>query len=78
MLKWFCESGRHGAQFRVEQVEDFRERTAQKVRDLRCPVHGQPPRLRFQGSTLRDVTIQMSGCCDTLLSLANQRIANRG
>ncbi|MEO8052007.1 MAG: hypothetical protein ABI833_16445 [Acidobacteriota bacterium] len=61
-----------------EQLEDFREHTAQKVRDLRCPVHGQPPRVRFLGSTLRDVTIQMSGCCDALLSLANQKIANRG
>lgn len=62
----------------LDKVEDFRERTAQKVRDLRCPVHGQPPRLRFQGATLRDITIQMSGCCDTLLDLANQRIADRG
>jgi len=61
-----------------EQLEEFRERTAQKIRDLRCPVHGQPPRLRFRGSTLREITIQMSGCCDVLLSLANQRIANRG
>lgn len=60
-----------------EQVEEFRERTARKVRDLRCPVHGQTPRLRFQGSTLREVTIQMSGCCDTLLCLANQKIADR-
>lgn len=62
----------------LDKVEDFRERTAQKVRDLRCPVHGQPPRLRFRGVTLRDITIQMSGCCDTLLGLANQRIADRG
>ncbi len=61
----------------LEQVEEFRERTARKLRDLRCPLHGQTPRLRFQGSTLRDVTIQMSGCCDTLLSLANQKIADR-
>jgi len=61
----------------LEQVEEFRERTARKVRDLRCPLHGQTPRLRFQGSSLRDVTIQMSGCCDTLLSLANQKIADR-
>ena len=61
-----------------EQLEDFREHTAQKVRDLRCPVHGQPPRLRFQGSSLREISIQMSGCCNVLLNLANQRIANRG
>jgi hypothetical protein len=61
----------------LEQVEEFRERTARKLRDLRCPLHGQTPRLRFQGSTLRDVTIRMSGCCNTLLGLANQKIAER-
>jgi hypothetical protein len=61
----------------LEQVQEFRESTARKLRDLRCPVHGQTPRLRFQGSTLREVTIQMSGCCDTLLGLANQKIADR-
>ena len=61
----------------LEQVEEFRERTARKLRDLRCPLHGQTPRLRFQGSTLRDITIRMSGCCDTLLGLANQKIADR-
>ena len=61
----------------LEQVEEFREHTARKLRDLRCPVHGRTPRLRFQGSTLRDVTIQMSGCCDTLLGMANQKIADR-
>jgi hypothetical protein len=60
-----------------EQVEQFRERTARKLSDLRCPLHGQTPRLRFRGSTLRDITIQMSGCCDTLLGLANQKIADR-
>lgn len=61
----------------LEQVEDFQERTARKLRDLRCPVHGQPPRLHFRGATLREITIQMSGCCDTLLGLANQKIADR-
>jgi hypothetical protein len=61
----------------VDPVEEFRERTARKLRDLRCPLHGQTPRLRFEGSTLRDVTIRMSGCCNTLLGLANQKIAER-
>jgi hypothetical protein len=57
------------------QVEEFKERTARKVRGLRCPVHGQPPRLHFQGATLRDVTIQMSSCCEQLIELANRKIA---
>jgi hypothetical protein len=58
-------------------VEEFKEQTAQKLRDVRCPEHRQPPRLQFRGSTLRDVTIQMSGCCAQLLDLANRAIAER-
>jgi hypothetical protein len=58
-------------------VEKFKEHTTRKVRDLRCPDHRQAPRLRFHGSSLRDISIQMSGCCDKLLSLANQKIADR-
>lgn len=58
-------------------VEEFKKFTSRKVEDLRCPQHRQPPRLTFRGSTLRDVTIQMSGCCSQLLDLANKAIANR-
>ena len=58
-------------------VEEFKERTARKLHGLRCPDHHQAPRLRFQGATLRDVSIQMSGCCEKLIGLANQRIAAR-
>ena len=58
-------------------VDEFKERTASKVRDLRCPDHHQPPRLKFQGSSLRDINIQMSACCNKLIDLANRRIAER-
>lgn len=61
----------------AQQVEDFKERTASKVRDLRCPVHGRSPNLRFLGKNLRDVSIRMSGCCEQLIALANQKIAQR-
>jgi hypothetical protein len=60
-----------------QQVEEFKENTARKIRDLRCPDHHQAPRLRFQGATLRDINIQMSGCCEKLISLANEKIAAR-
>ena len=60
-----------------QQVEEFKENTARKIRDLRCPDHHQAPRLRFQGATLRDINIQMSGCCEKLIHLANEKIAAR-
>ena len=58
-------------------VEEFKARTLRKLEDVRCPDHKQPPRLRFQGSTLRDVSIQLSACCEKLAALANQKIAGR-
>jgi hypothetical protein len=59
------------------KVDEFKERTASKLRDLRCPDHHQPPRLKFQGSSLRTINIQMSACCNKLIDLANRRIAER-
>ena len=58
-------------------VEQFKKNTARKLESVRCPEHRQTPRLKFTGSTLRDVTIQMSGCCAKLLDLANRAIAER-
>ena len=58
-------------------VDEFKERTASKLRDLRCPDHDQPPRLKFQGSSLKNINIQMSACCAKLIDLANRRIAER-
>jgi len=74
LLKWFL---RRDVQRHVQDfaVEDFKDRTARKLRDLRCPDHRQSPRLRFHGASLRDISIQMSACCDKLIALANQKIA---
>jgi hypothetical protein len=60
-----------------QSVDEFKQNTARKLETVRCPDHHQPPRLKFQGATLRDVTIQMSGCCTKLLDLANKAIAER-
>ncbi len=58
-------------------VDEFKERTASKIRDLRCPDHHQPPRLKFQGSSLKTMNIQLTACCAKLITLANRRIAER-
>ena len=56
-------------------VQEFKQRTAGKLSGVRCPDHRQSPRLRFSGSSLQDVSIQMSGCCEKLLALANRAIS---
>ena len=58
------------------RVERFKQATEDKLRDVRCPDHHQPPRIRFQGTTLRDVSISLSGCCEKLMDIANARIGS--
>ena len=58
-------------------VEEFKEQTLRKMRDVRCPDHQQPPRVQFRGATLRDLTIQMTSCCKKCAELANRKIAER-
>jgi hypothetical protein len=57
------------------RVERFKQSTKDKLRGLRCPDHHQPPHLHFSGTGLRDITISLSGCCQKLMELANERIA---
>ncbi|HML17130.1 MAG TPA: hypothetical protein VK419_08895 [Bryobacteraceae bacterium] len=59
------------------ELEEFKARTSRKVRDVLCPKHRQAPRLLFHGSSLKDISIQMSGCCEKLIEIANQKIADR-
>jgi hypothetical protein len=58
-------------------VDEFKERTALKIRDLRCPDHHQPPRLKFEGASLQTINVQLSACCTKLITLANRRIAEK-
>jgi hypothetical protein len=58
-----------------DSVELFKRRTAQKLAGVCCPRHRQAPRLRFEGSGLKDITVSLSGCCPKLMELANQAIA---
>jgi hypothetical protein len=58
-------------------IEEFKNSTCAKLRDVRCPVHRQPARIRFDGESLREVTVNLSGCCNRLLDLANRAIGSR-
>ncbi len=62
--------------FDSARVERFKQATEEKLRDVRCPDHHQTPRLKFQGSTLRDISVSLSGCCEKLMDIANARIGS--
>lgn len=57
-------------------VERFKQATEDKLRDVRCPDHRQAPRIRFHGTSLRDISISMTGCCAKVMEIANARIGS--
>ncbi|HLH41598.1 MAG TPA: hypothetical protein VKV74_01335 [Bryobacteraceae bacterium] len=61
----------------ADAVRQFKEATLRKVADLRCPRHRQPPCVKFRGSALSNISIQMSACCNQLIEMANRAIAGR-
>ena len=56
-------------------IEEFKRTTLAKLVDIRCPRHGQGPRVDFEGADLRDVRISIRACCRHLSDLANLAIA---
>jgi hypothetical protein len=64
------------ADFDRMRVERFKRATEEKLRDVRCPEHHQPPRVRFHGASLREMSISLTGCCSKVMELANARIAS--
>ena len=61
--------------FDRDGVEQFKLATEDKLRDVRCPEHNQPPRIRFHGDSLKDISISVSGCCRRVMQIANQKIS---
>lgn len=56
-------------------VEEFRKQTESKLDGIHCPHHRKAPQVIIRGTSLRDATVQISGCCDRLIQLANVAIA---
>ena len=48
----------------------------QKLEGVRCPDHGQSPKLEFSGTSLKDLQIQIKACCGWAREEA-QRVLNQ-
>lgn len=58
-------------------IHDFKRATEYKLRDVYCPDHHQHPRVRVIGTSIRDATLSVTGCCDKLMAIANRALASR-
>jgi hypothetical protein len=52
-----------------DRVKDVVQR---KLESIRCPEHGDSPRVSAQGASLRTVTWTLHGCCDRLKAEARR------
>ncbi len=57
-------------------VHEFKRATERKLRGVYCPEHRQRPRVKVTGVSVRDATVSLTGCCDKLMTLANQAIVS--
>jgi len=39
-----------------------------KVENIRCPIHGEKPKIICVAKSLEDIDLKVEGCCDTLIS----------
>lgn len=54
--------------------DGIKEMVKNKVRFVVCPDHHQAPRLTFQGIGLKDMKVQVSGCCQKVIDAANEAL----
>ena len=45
-----------------------------RMEGLRCPVHGEPPTIRFHGPSALQLEREVQGCCDELVEWARRRL----
>ncbi len=46
------------------------KQVAEKLARVRCPVHGQTPRVEPKGQSLSDLSFNLKTCCDELMERA--------
>lgn len=55
-------------------LEQFAASIKKSVGSLRCTEHNQAPTILIKGKSLKDLAIQVSGCCEELVEEARSRI----
>ena len=55
-------------------LKSIQESVKKSVSSLRCPKHGQGPKIEFKGSNLDSLSFEVRGCCDHLIDETNRKI----
>jgi hypothetical protein len=55
-------------------LEELAASIKKSVGSLRCSEHNQSPSVLIKGKSLKDLSIQVSGCCEDLVEEAKSRL----
>lgn len=56
-------------------LEQISASVANSLRNVRCRVHGGRPRVRCKGRTASQLSFEIHGCCDDLVSEATRKLS---
>ncbi len=69
--------GRAGDPNIIDEVT--RKKVAQfiedRVGDLRCPDHGKAPTVTCSGTSLDDISFEVTGCCPKIIALTQEHLS---
>ena len=51
-----------------------KEKISKNLSSVRCPEHGQYPKVVVKGNTLKDLKFEVHGCCQKLIDSAKEKL----
>lgn len=55
-------------------LEDFANSICESLRGVKCAVHGEQPRIRCVGRRSDELNVEVSGCCEALITQATNKL----
>ncbi|MFB4203984.1 hypothetical protein KBTX_03114 [wastewater metagenome] len=56
-------------------LKSISEQIKDKLRGVKCPEHGESPKVKVQGRNLDNLSFEVSGCCDALIERVKEKLS---
>jgi hypothetical protein len=55
----------------LQSIKDYIQK---KLGAIRCPEHGQAPKVICKGKSVKDLSFEVTGCCQKLIDIAKAQL----
>jgi len=55
-------------------LQSIQDSISKTVGSVRCPEHGQKPKIKVKGRNLDSLKFEVSGCCDSLIEEVKRKL----